>query len=96
MTDKKKIAIVGVGSPSIEVAMAALARDHKVAIIEATDCIKEAIEGINQATIASENLNKAIAELKELAPKLLARKDTPSSNKPFYYNVPKYRRKRRW
>lgn len=97
MTDKKKIAIVGVGSSYIQTAIAAFKDSHpEVVIVEATDKMKEAIEGIKQATIASESLNKALAELKKLEPKLLACKETPSSNKPFYHNVPKYRRKRRW
>ena len=97
MIDKKKIVIVGVGSSSIEKAMAALAMDHKVVIVEATDRLKDAVEQFNQASLASENLNKALADLKALAPKLLAKKDASSSSKPFYYNVPKYRKKqRRW
>ena len=95
--DKKKILIVGAGSPSNKMAIAAtLASSYKVAIIEATDRIKQAIELLKQAAIASENLNNASADLKELALKLMACKH-PLSSKPFYHDVPKYRRKqRRW
>lgn len=94
MTDKKKIAIVGVGSPSIQTAIAAFKDSHpEVVIIEATDKMKEAIEGIRQATIETEKFNKAIAELQAI-PALEFEKAT--MNKPFYHNVPKYRRKRRW
>lgn len=94
MTDKKKIAIVGVGSSSIQTAIAAFKDSHpEVVIIEATDKMKEAIEGIKQATIETEKFNKAIAELKAIAP---IEFENAIMNKPFYHNVPKYRRKRRW
>lgn len=94
MIDKKKIAIVGVGSSSIQTAIAALkASQPEVVIIEATDKMKEAIEGIKQATLATEKFNKAIAELKAIPAQEF---ENVIMNKPFYHNVPKYRRKRRW
>lgn len=97
MTDKKEIAIVGsrgIGSPHINMAIAAFKDNHpEVVIIEATDRMKEAIKGIKQATIDTEKFNKAIAELKAIAP---IEFENAIMNKPFYHNVPKYRRKRRW
>lgn len=99
MEEKTKIAIVGVsiGASKLDYTKKIIAamKAHNVAIVEVTDGLKEAVEQFNQASLASENLKKALADLKELAPKLLAHKDTPSLNKPFYYNVPKYRRSNR-
>lgn len=94
MTDKKKIAIVGVGSPSIQTAIAAFKDSQpEVVIIEATDKMKEAFEEIKKATLATEKFNKAIAKLKAIPP---IEFEKAIMNKPFYHNVPKYRRKRRW
>lgn len=94
MKDKKKIAIVGIGSPSIQTAIAALkASKPEVVIIEATDKMKEAVEEIKQATLATEKFNKAIAELKAIP---TIKFEEAIINKPFYHNVPKYRKKRRW
>lgn len=92
MTDIKKIAIIGVGSPSIQTAVSGFKDSHpEVVIIEATDKMKEAIK---QATIETEKFNKAIVELKNI-PALEF--ENAIVNKPFYHNVPKYRRsKRRW
>lgn len=92
--NEKKIVIVGVGSPSIQTAIASLKATHpEVVIIEATDKMKEAVEGIKQATIETEKFSKAIADLKSIPPLEF---EKAIMNKPFYHNVPKYRRKRRW
>lgn len=93
MTDKKKIAIVGVGSPSIQTAIAEFKDRHpEVVIIEATDKMKEAIEGIKQATIETEKFNKTIAELKAIAP---IEFENAIMNKPFYHNLPQKKHKRK-
>lgn len=86
MTEKKKIAIVGVGSSSIQTAIAAFKDSHpEVVIIEATDKMKEAIEGIKQATIETEKFNKAIAPIEF---------ENAIMNKPFYHNLPQKKHKR--
>lgn len=103
MDAEKKRVIICAGSiadsNAIRVAVAALqSEDIRAVVINAAKGIREVTDNLalqlKAATVTTENLNKAIAEMKEIQP--LCR-DKVDQNKPFYYDLlnKKHKKKKR-
>ena len=96
MTDLSKTKIIIVGNEASEATAKAIAAIQAslpgISLEQIELAINQATHQFNQATIDTENLNKALSSLKAIP---LAEFKKASINEPFYYNVPKYRRGKR-
>lgn len=100
-TEKKRVIICAgsiADSNAIRVAVAALQSENiRSVVINTAKGIKEATDTLSQqlkaATVATDNLKKAIAEMKEIQP--LCNNEL-SDNKPFYYDLLSKKHKRKF